>query len=112
MNYETNLKARLFDAMDHNQHLKKRVTMLQKEIEERDEAIEEIRGDIHKLTVVAERRGDMVRELVAENRKLKQQLQTPVPSKEDIAHVQGETVEHIIYLIQEAYKKETGVYSF
>lgn len=66
--FETNLKAKLYD-------LQQKTERLEFIISNKTERIEELEAEVNKISTIAERRSAMVRDVVKENRELKNQLQ-------------------------------------
>jgi predicted nuclease with TOPRIM domain len=73
-----NLKARLFDLLDEKSKLNCEIERVKGVAEHIAMELDEVRGELNNARSVAEKRADMVRDLVRENRELKKQLLTPV----------------------------------
>ena len=103
MNCNKELKARLYDVMEELEHALHQRNKAQDELDD-------VRGELLTMRNIAEQRGEMIRELITENRKLRNQLIQPPKVNVDV--VKQETIQEVLHVIEEHFPSKEKEFIF
>ena len=105
----TQLKAQLFDLMNERQEMEERTAKAEREAKEYLLQIDDLRGELKTAVNIAERRSEMIRESVRENRKMRSKMAEMVVENRELRHKLEETAggltEEIIETVTQTLKR-------